>query len=877
MTEMQNNFPSLFLDKNGIVLNWSGDDASYYGYSANEIAGKHFRMFYTQQAIEALVPEKLLAHATKNMTAAYSGQQMRKDGATFECNMVIVATYDTEKEVANYSVTTFDLSGSKDQPDFSHSNLEAIINNTNDLVWSIDVNYKLITSNKAFDDAIREVTGRPFEKGANADNLGFSEEKLELFRQYYARAFNGEKFTAIDYNPPPFERWSEISFHPIVENNIITGTACFSHDITAAKQAEAKLKESEYRFRTLIENNTDGIILFTADIKPFYVTNSVLSMLGYTLDELMHMDINAITHPDDRPAVQRVFEKIFTNPGIPIQGHTGRVLHKDGSWRWLAATVTNMLHDPAINGIVNNFRDVTEAKTAELKLHESEYRFRTLIENNTAGIVLFSSDIKPLYTSPSVEQMLGYSKQEMQDIDLFSVVHPDDIAPLQKKFETIFANPGIALPGHTTKMRHKDGSWRWIEATVTNMLHDPAINGIIDNIRDVTEQIISEQKIRHSNRLYAVISQINQTIVHVKDEQTLFDRACEIAIQQGGFKAAWIGIIDEQNNTINLAAQAGKDILEVYAYEKETYRGQNGMWELLKTEPYYVCNNIQESDKQPDCKLLAASSGICSAIVFPIRKSGRTTGILNLYSHELDFFKEEEVNMLQELAGDISFALDVFQNERSRLESETRLKHNTFRLKQAQEVAHFGSWEFDYTTGKVIFSEELCRIFGLITTDISHDPETVRSFIHHEDAARVRKILDENYVHHHSSSFYHRIVRKDGEIRHIHSLAHFDYDDDGNPKGMYGTAHDITEQTFNVMRLNEQNEQLREIANIQSHKVRGPLATLLGLALLIRDNDVSPQTWELLKGIVDSAEKLDKVIREVVNTTYGLENNEEQT
>ena len=96
-----------------------------------------------------------------------------------------------------------------------------------------------------------------------------------------------------------------------------------------------------------------------------------------------------------------------------------------------------------------------------------------------------------------------------------------------------------------------------MEATLTNLLHEPAVDGIIDNFRDVTEKKLAEEKIIHLNRLYAFISQINQAIVHSSDEQTVFKEACRIAIEIGKFQAAWIGIIDVENQKINLVEGCG--------------------------------------------------------------------------------------------------------------------------------------------------------------------------------------------------------------------------------------------------------------------------------------------------------------------------------
>lgn len=121
----------------------------------------------------------------------------------------------------------------EEQKEFDRNNLKALINNTNDLMWSIDRDYKLITSNEPFNEKILLKSGVAI----------YSSEKTNAYNKLYERAFAGETFTETNYTPIPYESWSEISFHPIFKGDEVIGTACHSRDITQRKNTELKVEE----------------------------------------------------------------------------------------------------------------------------------------------------------------------------------------------------------------------------------------------------------------------------------------------------------------------------------------------------------------------------------------------------------------------------------------------------------------------------------------------------------------------------------------------------------------------------------------------------------------------------------------------------------
>jgi PAS domain S-box-containing protein len=143
--------------------------------------------------------------------------------------------------------------------------------------------------------------------------------------------------------------------------------------------------------------------------------------------------------------------------------------------------------------------DITERKRAEDALRQSEERFRSMIENILDIITVLSPDGTIRYESPSIERVLGYRPEEMIGKNAFELVHPDDLSSAMKIF-----SEGLRTPGATRsvvfRFRHRDGSWRILEAIGKNVMNDPVMAGIIINSRDITERKQAEEKLQKAYR-----------------------------------------------------------------------------------------------------------------------------------------------------------------------------------------------------------------------------------------------------------------------------------------------------------------------------------------------------------------------------------------
>ncbi len=304
----------------------------------------------------------------------------------------------------------------------------------------------------------------------------------------------------------------------------------------------------------------------------------------------------------------------------------------------------------------------------------------------------------------------------------------------------------------------------------------------------------AEAKKNQAMRLYAFISAINQAIVHENDKQELFDKTCRIAVEFGGFELALVCSLDEVNSTMCLIAHANASASEIEMFQNLTFESTGATYAVLKSGKCSYINDYEKVAKKNNVVQFALRRGFRSGIVLPLKQSGKIIASLSLMSGQPDLFDVQEIKLLEEIAEDISFALDVIEKERLRKYAEFKLRHNEFRLMQAQGIAHIGSWEMIIDNPFVIWSDEHCRIYGLDPIENKQTRNSWLSFIHPDDIEFVLKTVDEAKAGFKSMDFNHRIILRDGKIKNIHCQSYFETDSEGNPSSLVGISHDITEQ-----------------------------------------------------------------------------------
>jgi diguanylate cyclase (GGDEF)-like protein/PAS domain S-box-containing protein len=258
-------------------------------------------------------------------------------------------------------------------------------------------------------------------------------------------------------------------------------------DVTERKRAESALRESEQRFRGSFERAATGMALVGTDGRFLRVNRSLCEILGYLEGELLEKTFQEITYPDDLEVDLEHLRRLVAGEVRTYQTEK-RYLHKDGHVVWALLSVSEVHHEedePLY--FVSQIQDVTERKKVEKRIIESEERFRSLVQNSSDIITILEADGTVRYVSPAVERVMGFKPEEQVGTNAFGSVHPDDREQAQNTFAEVLKRPGLHPPLEF-RVCHKDGSWRYLEHVVNNLLDDSAVRGVVVNSWDVTER-----------------------------------------------------------------------------------------------------------------------------------------------------------------------------------------------------------------------------------------------------------------------------------------------------------------------------------------------------------------------------------------------------
>lgn len=207
---------------------------------------------------------------------------------------------------------------------------------------------------------------------------------------------------------------------------------------------------------------------------------------------------------------------------------------------------------------------------------------------------------------------------------------------------------------------------------------DDSILGVSLIARDISEKIREEEKILHLNRLYALLSQINQLIVRIKDREKLFVESTRIAVIFGQFRMSWIGIIDEENHNMQVAAYHGysNGFIENlnFSFSSENKNITDPLTSSIEEGKYFIVNDIEKDGITYPWYQEALDRDYKSCASFPIKLFNNTIGAFTFYSDEKSFFSQSEIELIIKLTHDISFALESIENEKNKLIAEEELR-----------------------------------------------------------------------------------------------------------------------------------------------------------------------------------------------------------
>ena len=624
----------------------------------------------------------------------------------------------------------------------------------------------------------------------------FPEGVGQPFHLAYERALKEQKVVSFEDYYEPWKRWFENTVHPSDD-----GLSIYFHDITERKKTEAALRTSEERLRLALAAANQGLYDLNVQTGEAQVSPEYASMLGYDPADFKETNDRWVerVHPEDR-------DRVFANYRDYIEGRVPdyqvefRQRTRTGGWKWILSLGKIVERDaqgrPA--RMLGTHTDITDRKNAEALLQAQEEHLTSLIYS-VDGVV-WESDARThetTYVSPRAERMLGYPLSRWTTEPSFWInhIHRDDqervmgynIESTRKKRGHEFEYRMIAADGHEV----------WVRDIITVVLEDGEPSKLRGIMVDVTAQKQAELRIKKLNRTYAVLNAINQLIVRTESPREVLDGACRVAVEKGGFLLASIGLQNGPSGQLELAAHSGatKDT-EAILRNMFANLGEGCVFTALAmaTGNRSVCNDIAGTAEADCWREQALMRGYRAMASFPIVVERRIVGAFNLYADHTGFFDDAELKLLDELALDISFAIESLKHVEERHRAEAALRESEERYKLAERAVNDGLWDWNIVTGEDYLSSRWKEILGYADDELPNHQDSFFDRIHPDDKHAIIQMVQKQIAGGRRFSSEFRMRHKDGGYRWVLSRGEVVRDISGRAVRMVGAMTDVTER-----------------------------------------------------------------------------------
>jgi PAS domain S-box-containing protein len=525
-------YGSAIADPEGHLVYVNDYFAQIHGYTAKELIGRNLDIFHNDAQMP-LVKKTIEKALEKGNIESVEIHHLHKNGHEFPMLMSLAVINDSLGKSKYIAATAFDLTEQKTiqqklQNTLNDQNL--MLNNDPTLIYFKDCNNNIIRVTESVARATgltrEEIEGRPSKEIYPDMADQYWKDDLGVIKSGKPKHNIVEPLTGVDGS----SHWLLTTKVPVKnDSGEIIGICVFATDITDLKNAELELiaakdkaEESEQRFRSLIENAPDGVVIIDERGKFKYVSPNAERLFGYNKDEAIGQPGDEYTHPDDLPLVLKTMETILADPGLKPKMQY-RFKRKNGEFRWIETTFTNLLSDKAINGIVLNFSDVTERKQifeelliAKEKAEESEKKYRLLTEFAADVVwVLNLTTEKFTYISPSIFQLRGFTVKEAMNEALEDTLTPESLKivmdAITKNTDYFIRHPD-ANNYYINEIQQtcKNGELIWVEVS-TKFRYSPTGDvEVVGVSRNIDERKHTEEALRVSKELLSETESIGK-------------------------------------------------------------------------------------------------------------------------------------------------------------------------------------------------------------------------------------------------------------------------------------------------------------------------------------------------------------------------------
>jgi len=452
-----------------------------------------------------------------------------------------------------------------------------------------------------------------------------------------------------------------------------------------------------------------------------------------------------------------------------------------------------------------------EQYETEKALREKQELYKTLINSLPQRILFKDTDSRYVSCNYEHAKYLGILPHEIvgkTDYDFFSKEEADSY--IKEDNKVIMTKKPLFLEEEVVE-HGKIKTFYMIKLPVFD--NDNKIIGILVIFEDITEQRRKENLLKKLNRVYSVLSNVNQSIVRIKEKKKLLNEICKIGVEYGNFLFTCIGFLSEDKNQVEIFSTA---------YFKNCFVREDYLKEIILSEKYGVKKQITQmnyyvfsSETLRDDPFLFkyfVECNIHSISIFPFKYNKTQIGFICFCAFEYDFFVEEEIKLLKELSADLGYALEFLSQEEKLIQNYITIKELYDRLEFSERLAHIAAWEYSLKTEKLVMSKEGFNIFGLDENEKGEiEIEKIENIISEKE--RIKESFNILFKDNKVDFEFEIFLENKKEKKVLYVVAELVKDNKGNPHKIIGFIQDVTKLRKTEKELLESRNMFESIAN----------------------------------------------------------------
>ncbi|WP_445664070.1 PAS domain S-box protein [Fodinibius sp. AD559] len=625
------------------------------------------------------------------------------------------------------------------------------------------------------------------------------------------------------------------------------------------------LRQSEKQYRDLFDLSPLPKWIYDVQTLEFIDVNQhAIEHYGYSREEFLSMTIKDIRPKEEIPHLEHALESSLSDEGINKSGiHTHQ--KKDGTKIQvnIRSTLVNFNGQKA-KMVVSN--DITDRLETEKKLALSEKRFRSLVQEGSDLIAILDPEGNYKYVAPTSNAIIGIPPEEFIGTNALDYIHKNDQQRVANALESLVEKDRVELDPF--RFQHSNGEWRWIESIVTNMLDNPAVNGLVANSRDVTERIKREQKLQENLELYEYVTKATDDVVYD------WDITEDILYWDDSFHDKFIYDIEEGTYSIDYWAQnvhpedlpeAQKSLADILQsselkWEQEyRFKKQDGTYATVFERGFIIRDENEEAirmigslqditeRKEYEEKLeeLALVASKTTDVIFMTDPNERITWVNNAFEEVIGYqfdevigkspgnivrgpdnnqqtmmrisnaFKKQEalqtIVLNYSKTGDkywFDLTLDpIFDSEGNcegfigiqkdvtdQIKHQQELRKSVERYEIVSKATSDTIWDLDLESDTIEYNQNIYGMFGYEETQVKDIADWWRNKIHPDDRQDILDQLDKAINNTDRLQLEYRFEAADGSYKYIYDRAFIVTDSDGNAIRIIGAMQDITQQ-----------------------------------------------------------------------------------